>query len=253
MHRLLCAAGSLIGQGCDERNLKAANDKADDRAMPNDPNENANENAFAQFTSTFGYNYPTDEEYRFRQAVWNKNHNEVEEINKGNNKYKLKDNKFSTWTDEEYNNLLSLEFGEETVRGKGEKVSKRGGGGGKKTCGTRRTPPCPAPEPPAPTPVLDDEVTKDWTQEGAVLPVKDQGGCGSCWAFAATAPMEAAHFFNTGDLIHLSEQQMVDCDTSCYGCNGGWHSNAMEYAQRNPLALASDYPYTGVDGTCQDS
>jgi cathepsin F len=63
---------------------------------------------------------------------------------------------------------------------------------------------------------LDTEATPstvDWRDKGAVNPVQDQGQCGSCWAFSSTAAMEGAHFLKTGNLLKLSEQQFVDCDT----------------------------------------
>jgi len=86
----------------------------------------------------------------------------------------------------------------------------------------------------------------DWRIEGAVGPVKNQGGCGSCWAFATASVLEAAYFFETGTYMSLSEQQMVDCasgDYGDYGCGGGLPAFAMLYTDKNPLMSEEAYPY----------
>ena len=95
-------------------------------------------------------------------------------------------------------------------------------------------------------------VSVDWRAKGAVTPVKDQGQCGSCWTFSTTGVIEGFNFIQTGSLISLSEQQIVDCDkTTNQGCDGGWPYLAVEYAGQNGLELESDYPYTAEDGKCK--
>ena len=63
----------------------------------------------------------------------------------------------------------------------------------------------------------------DWRADGQVTNVKDQGMCGSCWAFSAVATIEGAHKRNTSRLVSLSEQDLVDCIPDCHGCGGRYH------------------------------
>ncbi|CAN8320806.1 unnamed protein product [Cochlearia groenlandica] len=97
---------------------------------------------------------------------------------------------------------------------------------------------------------LPDSV--DWRKEGAVAEVKDQGSCGSCWAFSTIGAVEGINAIVTGDLISLSEQELVDCDTSYNeGCNGGLMDYAFEFIINNGgIDTEADYPYKGVDGRC---
>eukprot|EP01116_Phalansterium_solitarium_P017456 TRINITY_DN4307_c0_g2_i1.p1 TRINITY_DN4307_c0_g2~~TRINITY_DN4307_c0_g2_i1.p1 ORF type:complete len:362 (-),score=144.39 TRINITY_DN4307_c0_g2_i1:439-1485(-) len=101
----------------------------------------------------------------------------------------------------------------------------------------------------------------DWRTKGVVSPVQNQGGCGSCWAFSTAAVLESAWAVKTGNLTKLSEQEIVDCSTACIsednqqvcnqGCNGGWPWAALDdIVSWGGLMTESEYPYTGMDGTC---
>jgi cathepsin L len=94
----------------------------------------------------------------------------------------------------------------------------------------------------------------DWTTQGAVTPVKDQGQCGSCWAFSTTGGLEGAWQISTGSLKSMSEQQFVDCAKSAgAGCQGGDMGSAFQWAESQNVATESSYPYTARDGTCKSS
>jgi len=96
----------------------------------------------------------------------------------------------------------------------------------------------------------------DWRTKGAITEVKDQGQCGSCWAFSAVEEMESMWHLAGNTLVELSPQQVVSCDKGAgdLGCNGGDTVVAYGYMKKNGLQSEADYPYksgdTGADGKC---
>jgi hypothetical protein len=186
------------------------------------------ENEFAQWQAVHGRSYRTSEERAFRINQFARARNYVRQNNSDRSStHQAALNDFADWTEDEYTRMLG--FG-----GVGAKGS--GGGGGKRVK-------------PTPEPVVFPD-PKDWRTSNAVSPVKNQGGCGSCWAFASAACMESMWYIKTGTMTNLSEQQWVDCDTGNYGCNGGWMNTAFNYARTNAIASETDYPYNARDNTC---
>lgn len=89
----------------------------------------------------------------------------------------------------------------------------------------------------------------NWNKEGGETPVRNQGGCGSCWAFGSTQMLVSAIMIFDGVYKALSEQQLVSCDKNSYGCSGGFFSN--QYLKNPGLALDADFPYTASNQKCK--
>jgi cathepsin F len=101
---------------------------------------------------------------------------------------------------------------------------------------------------------LNDELPLnfDWRSKNAVTPVKDQGQCGSCWAFSATEEIESQWILKGHPAVELSPQQIVDCDKTDGGCGGGDTPTAYEYAiKAGGMEKESNYPYKAKDEKCQ--
>lgn len=91
----------------------------------------------------------------------------------------------------------------------------------------------------------------DWRTTGTVAPIQSQGQCGSCWAFSAISSVEQKIALKHNQFYKLSEQQLVDCNTQNYGCNGGYMSRAFQYIRQNRITTNHSYPYEAVRRTCR--
>ncbi len=183
----------------------------------------ANENkidAFDEWKGQYGANWAPEEE-AYRRLIFEKN---LVQINKHNadasQTYKMGVNQFTIYTTEEF--------------------------------ATRFLTPMPlvgVPQGNNEYQVLGDI---DWQAQGKVSAVKNQGQCGSCWAFSATGVLESVYLMH-GQSVSLSEQQLVDCSRpqGNQGCNGGWPSSALNYVKANGITSESAYPYAARDQTCK--
>ena len=92
----------------------------------------------------------------------------------------------------------------------------------------------------------------DWRDKGAVSPVKNQGNCGSCWAFSAVGIMESWSLMK-GKSVNLSEQQLVDCSRKYgnQGCNGGFNYQGLAYVKDHGITSTSSYPYVAHNQGCK--
>ncbi|XP_028392183.1 cathepsin L1-like [Dendronephthya gigantea] len=181
-----------------------------------------NEAQWLVWKNIHGKIYADTNEDNLRKAIWRSNLKKVADHNKGNNSYRLAINHLGDLTEIEYKALML-----------GTKYWP-----GIRTNGSTFLPPSNVRLP----------SSVDWREKGYVTRVKNQGSCGSCWAFSATGSLEGQHFKKTGNLISLSEQNLVDC-TLWYGnrgCSGGLMDNAFRYVKDYGIDTEESYPYKGV-------
>lgn len=187
---------------------------------------------FVDWLKQYNVQLKNGEEFSHRLSVFASNDDYITEENAKGHPYSLGHNEYSMYTNDEFRAMMRLDQ-------------------------------------PIPAPVIADGVhsdenvsavpaSVDWVSSGAVTGVKNQGNCGSCWSFSTTGCLEGAYKIKYGSLPSFSEQELVDCDTTDSGCNGGWMTNAFKWVQGNGgLCTESAYAYTsgntGTAGTCKKS
>ncbi|KAK3431051.1 hypothetical protein EUGRSUZ_E02908 [Eucalyptus grandis] len=181
-----------------------------------------------QWMANYSRTYNDLQEKAKRQAIFAKNLQFIEDFNKsGNRTFQLGLNQFSDLTNEEF---VRSHTG--YLAPKQSKPANITSFSHQKLTGD-----------------VPDNI--DWVEKGVVNAIKYQGKCGSCWAFSVVAAVEGIVGITKGTLPVLSEQQLIDCDTTNYGCRGGYPDNSFDYIVQNQgIASEDSYPYEGVAGTC---
>ena len=186
------------------------------------PTSETQQDDYLVWKQKFGQSF-THEEDSFRRLIFLKNLDIIEKHNKDSTQtYKMGINQFSALTDEEFQKTF---------------LNPR----------------------PNPNLILNEDVDIvpinadiDWTAKGMVSPVKNQGSCGSCWAFSAVGIMESWSLMK-GKSVNLSEQQLVDCSKKYgnQGCNGGFNYQGLAYVKDHGIIATSSYPYVAKTQTCK--
>jgi len=183
--------------------------------------------AYISFVSEFNKFYESTEEFNMRKELFKATQATVDRLNNhpdNDGSYEAGLNFSADWTEEEKESLFGYRPSMELISADQEVYSFEGESNG----------------------------ATNWCNKGKCTAVRQQGGCGSCWAFSATEVLESAHAIKSGQSPkYLSPQQLVDCVPNC-NCSGGSYHSAYNWLKSHKAALDSNYPYTGKNGTCKN-
>ena len=183
--------------------------------------------AFMNYISQHAKSYENMEEFYDRFELFQQTEASIAELNAANSRATFGHNAFSDWTHQEYMSMMGLKY-EETPELYINKTSDL---------------------------VSTNGDSWDWRDHaGVVTPVKDQGQCGSCWAFSATEAVESAYVIAGNEQVIMSPQELVDCSKgllSNHGCNGGMYYHGWKWEETHMTMRESDYPY--VSGTTKEA
>jgi C1A family cysteine protease len=180
--------------------------------------------SFESWINMYNVSYPTITEYNIRQSIYLKNLIKIAQHNSENHTWTMGVNRFADLTGQEFSQQYTGCYHQTRMYNNVVELEST---------------------------ALPQSV--NWTAEGVVTPVKNQGQCGSCWAFSTTGSTESAWSISKNESVSLSEQQLVDCSNAegNQGCNGGLMDYGFQYIINNHgLTTEDNYPYTAKDGTC---
>lgn len=195
--------------------------------------------AFENFIDMFDKNYEHDE-YQYRFQVFSHNYELVESNNLYNSNFKLELNQFADLSTNEFEkDLLLLKTKRDSNKYLNTILLNS-----ENTCS------------------IDNDLLHksenaplhfDWQEKNKVTSVKNQGSCGSCWAFSTVSSVESENAIVNNKLVNLSPQELVDCssDYGNKGCNGGLMEYGFHFIMDKGLCSDKDYPYKGHDETCK--
>lgn len=191
--------------------------------MDNSESTNSNLQSFMTHQRKFNKRYSSKEEMKYRLSIYKNNLDMIRKHNSMGKSWKMGENQFTDLTFEEFQSSYLIE---EPIKNTVTKDAVPN-----LECGN-----------------------VDWRKKGKVSRVKDQGSCGSCWAFSTTGSLESAYAIFKDENLEFSEQELVDCTQPYgnYGCNGGYMNLAYDYILKSKITLEADYPYRGVDQNCKN-
>ena len=219
------------------------------------PNINALLNSFKGFDARFKKKYRSSSEYNYRQEIYDQNMQDIQNFNKEKHSWNKGENMFTDMTDQEkriYLGALALPSNVDVANlnnsfpnGNVESSDNNAAPVASGLVGSTTTT--------DPFASLPQKI--DWQAAGIITPVKNQGSCGSCWAFTATAIVESLYQKKFNYALNLSEQELIDCATTStyinYGCSGGFSINALSYYKLFGVVMEQYYPYTTTQKTCK--
>jgi C1A family cysteine protease len=174
---------------------------------------------FTDFLQTYEKKYDGTEEFFYRFAVFKEKLDEINAHNAGNHTFTLGVNEFSDMPWAEFQATM-MGFTKPAVDNSEEWASNA---------------------------IPSNDI--DWRTKGGVTGIKNQGSCGSCWAFAGVGSLETWNFVKGGSLVALSEQQVLDCSKGG-SCQGGMPENSITWGCKG-LCNQASYTYTARQGTCK--